>query len=160
MLYSDSPCHVAYVRTIPRRSTCKLTHFGQGHHMTLTWSNFQIDFLGSPVTYFDASLRQKKTTFLSVFFCLCWIRWIWDEHFLEKTVIFCLKSIGSLVIRFASNCSTPLLQLSTGFLCCLWLWPSCYRFWDIVDLWAKYPLLENLVLEMKTPRVKTVLKSK
>ena len=63
-------------------------------------------------------------------------------HIILKVVIFYWKPPGSLLfIRFTSNHSTSLLELSTGFPVLLRIY--CYSFWDIVYFWAKLLSLEK-----------------
>ena len=80
---------------------------GMGKIVKLTFHSHQM--------YISTHLDAKNTMVFLVFRYLCWKIKNVINIFL-KAVIFYLMPKGSLlVIRFTSNRSTPLLELSTGF---------------------------------------------
>ena len=57
----------------------------------------------------------------------------WCENIIFGNYLFYFKPTGSLAIKFTSNHSTPLLELSTGA-----VFGLAVLFWYIVDFLAKY----------------------
>ena len=88
MLYSDSLCHVAYVRTMPHRFIFIMTYFGQFRSLTLT--RCQILKLASEVTryIFQCVFMWETRWYNLVFFLSLLDKKLRSNFFPEKRLFF------------------------------------------------------------------------